>query len=168
MKKKLYSNFIPYLAICLLFFILQVKTLAVDLTSTSFIIRDPVIGAGGGYGSSSAFQLFGSEDTLFTGAGSSASFLGRYGFLYFSDSVTPTPSSSSGGGGEGAGIINPYCKIADFNCDKYVNIFDLSILLYYVERPGPAVSEYDLSNDSEVGFTDISIVFYYWDTDSDI
>lgn len=56
---------------------------AVELTSSSFIIRDPVIGAGGGYGTSASFGLFSQSDTLLTGVGTSATYIGRYGYLYF-------------------------------------------------------------------------------------
>lgn len=56
---------------------------AKDLSSTHFIIRDPVIGTGGGYSSSASFQLNSEGDTLLTGVGSSASYIGHYGFLYY-------------------------------------------------------------------------------------
>lgn len=56
---------------------------AADLTSTSFIIKDPVVGTGSGYGSSTGFQLISSGDTSLNGANSSTSFVGRYGFLYY-------------------------------------------------------------------------------------
>lgn len=57
--------------------------LAIDLTSTNFIVRDPVIGTGGGYGSSASFQAFEAGHTSFSDINSSASFKGYYGFLYF-------------------------------------------------------------------------------------
>lgn len=56
---------------------------AETLTSTNFIIKDPVIGTGGGYGSSASFQLLSEGDKVLTGAGSSTSFIGHYGFLYY-------------------------------------------------------------------------------------
>lgn len=56
---------------------------ASDLTSSSFIIRDPVIGVGGGYGTSASFGLYGSGDTITIGRGTSASFEGRAGFLWY-------------------------------------------------------------------------------------
>lgn len=56
---------------------------AEDLTSTNFIIRDPVLGTGASYGTSTNFKMFGSGDTLFTDAASSTSFIGRFGFLYY-------------------------------------------------------------------------------------
>ncbi|HSE56760.1 MAG TPA: hypothetical protein VLB02_01600 [Candidatus Paceibacterota bacterium] len=54
-----------------------------DLTGTNFIVRDPVIGAGGGYQSSGSFKLYSSQDETFTGLGSSTSFKGNFGFLYY-------------------------------------------------------------------------------------
>jgi hypothetical protein len=63
---------------------------AMDLTSTSFIIKDPIVGTGGGYGSSASFQLISAGNTLFSGVGDSASFSTRYGFLYYEDEVAQT------------------------------------------------------------------------------
>lgn len=56
---------------------------ASDMTSASFIIRDPIVGTGGGYGSSASFQAFGSGDMTSIGRSTSASFEGRYGFLWY-------------------------------------------------------------------------------------
>jgi hypothetical protein len=56
---------------------------ASDMTSTSFIIRDPLVGTGGSYGSSASFQSFGSGDMTSIGRATSASYEGRYGFLWF-------------------------------------------------------------------------------------
>lgn len=163
MKKKLYFNFL----LCFLILTLWVSIVsASELTSPSFIVRDPVIGAGGGYASSGSFNLFQSIDSLLIGVGSSATFfIGHYGFLYFEDEavvIPPPPPPGGGGGGARVGLqLN--CQIADFNCDNLVNIFDLSILLYYMDQPSPVVDLYDLSKDNKVDFVDTSIVFYYWD-----
>ncbi len=56
---------------------------ATDLSSPSFIIRDPVFGTGGGYQSSGSFKLFGTSNSMFSGFGSSLNFISNYGFLYF-------------------------------------------------------------------------------------
>lgn len=57
---------------------------ASDATSASFILRDAVIGAGGTYQSSTNFQMFSGSDAVLTGrAGTSTSFAGRFGFLYY-------------------------------------------------------------------------------------
>ncbi len=95
------------------------------------------------------------------------------GFLFCAPVCTfDTSSCTLGGGGSGGGRPNikkdlepkTGCKIADFNCDRYVNIFDLSILLYYLEHSDQNITLYDLSKNGKVNFTDISILFYYWDT----
>lgn len=54
-----------------------------DLTSTSFIIRDPLVGTGGGYGTSASFTSYLSGDLTAIGRATSASFEGRYGFLWY-------------------------------------------------------------------------------------
>lgn len=56
---------------------------ASDLTSTNFIVRDPLVGTGGSYGTSTNFASFGSGDMTMIGSGSSAGFEGRYGFLWY-------------------------------------------------------------------------------------
>ncbi len=87
-------------------------------------------------------------------------------------SVQVTPSS--GGGGivgfiaKLVEIILPplspgKCKIADFNCDRYVNVPDLSMLLYYYDKTGPNIKPFDLKRDDVINLRDISVVFHYWD-----
>lgn len=56
---------------------------ATDLTSTNFIIKDPIIGTGGGFGTSTSFKLYSTGNTLLSGVGSSATYIGHYGFLYY-------------------------------------------------------------------------------------
>jgi hypothetical protein len=68
----------------ILFFLLSVPLLfAADLTSTSFIVRDPAIGTGGNYQTSSSFKLFTSGSLNTQGPSSATSFIGRFGFLYY-------------------------------------------------------------------------------------
>ena len=77
---------------------------AIDLTSTNFIIRDPIIGTFGDYGTSASFQLISSGHTSFSDpGGTSASFQTRYGFLYYQDESRITfdiDTESGGGNGE--------------------------------------------------------------------
>ena len=56
---------------------------ATDLTSTSFIVRDPIVGTGGGYGTSASFASYISGNMTTIGKGTSASFEGRSGFLWY-------------------------------------------------------------------------------------
>ena len=161
MNRKFYINFFFCFLVFVLFFPLSAP-LAVgsDLTSTNFIVRDPVIGVGSGYGSSTSFELHASQGLTLTGVSSSASFLSHYGFLYFTD----TSSSNSGGGSSvtSGGGVSRVCRIADLNCDGSVNIMDLSILLYYSEHSGLPFAQYDLNKDGQLDLSDISILFYYW------
>ncbi len=71
-----------FLILLLSFFIFSFAE-ATDLTSTNFIIRDPVVGTGGGYGTSTNFKLYSTGNTLLSGVGSSATYIGHYGFLYY-------------------------------------------------------------------------------------
>ena len=61
---------------------------AAQMTSSSFIIQDPIVGTGGGYGSSATFQAFSAGNTLLSGVGSSATYITQYGFLYFPNPAT--------------------------------------------------------------------------------
>jgi hypothetical protein len=61
---------------------------AMDLSSSSFIVRDPVIGTFGGFGTSTDFQLVSSGNMNLSGVGSSASYQTRYGFLYYAAPAT--------------------------------------------------------------------------------
>ncbi|MEK7564313.1 MAG: hypothetical protein AAB510_01955 [Patescibacteria group bacterium] len=83
-----------FLILFLVIFLFVVKydlvVFAAELTSTNFIIRDPIVGTGGGYGSSSSFQLISAGHNILSGVGSSTSFLTRYGFLYYEDEEDPT------------------------------------------------------------------------------
>src|SRR3989344_7628030 len=83
------------------FFLLAVTARASDLTSASFIIRDPIIGTFGDYGTSASFQLISSGHTSFSDpGGTSASFQTRYGFLYYQDEsrITFDIDTAAGGG----------------------------------------------------------------------
>lgn len=72
------------LILCILVFALWVPSVfASDLSSSNFIIRDPVIGTSGGYSSSGSFTFFGAGNMNLSGFNTSATFIGRYGFLYF-------------------------------------------------------------------------------------
>lgn len=86
--------------LCVLgFFVCAPFVYSADLTSSSFIIRDPMVGTGGGFGTSSSFKLFSSGNTLGSDTGDSTSFIGRYGFLYYPYATAPvlstTPAASS-------------------------------------------------------------------------
>lgn len=54
------------------------------------------------------------------------------------------------------------CPVADFNCDGRVNIKDLSILLYFWDKPYQQVHFYDLNQDGKIDIRDVSILLYYW------
>ncbi len=79
---------------------------ATDLSSTNFIVRDPVSAGGGGLSTSSNFQLWSSFSQNASGKSTSASNELRAGFLYFSDatpSPTPPPPAPPPPAGTGSG-----------------------------------------------------------------
>lgn len=71
---------------------------ATDLTSSNFIIRDPLVGTGGSFGTSTNFKAFGSGDMTNIGRGTSTNFEGRDGFLWYpyvtQGTFTATPNGS--------------------------------------------------------------------------
>ncbi len=88
----------------------------------------------------------------------------------------PTPPSSghgSGGGGSLGGVLTYYLppyflpppnfqqRRADLNNDGKVDIVDLSIMLFWYNKPNPP-PKIDLSSDGKVDLVDISIMLYYW------
>lgn len=82
--KKQSTIFNKVLGVAFLLLIVYVPFVyATDLTSTNFIVRDPLVGTGGSYGTSTNFASFGSGDMTMIGRGTSASFEGRYGFLWY-------------------------------------------------------------------------------------
>ncbi|MFA7286090.1 MAG: fibronectin type III domain-containing protein [Patescibacteria group bacterium] len=62
--------------------------LGIDYSSTSFILRDPVVSVGGGYSSSSSFQYTSVLGQTVIGESTAASTIGRFGFLYFPSFIT--------------------------------------------------------------------------------
>jgi hypothetical protein len=67
----------------LLLMIVKSAVYADTMTSANFIVKDPVVGTGGSFGSSASFKAFGSGDITNIGRGTSASFEGREGFLWY-------------------------------------------------------------------------------------
>jgi hypothetical protein len=170
---------ITNVALVTLVFVMSVFSISLvsadDYTSSSFILRDPVISAEGGESSSTTFQYISSGGQLAPGESLSSSFIYRAGFLYFpAGSVVVNPGGGGGGGGGGGsssgGSIIPgqypvinQCNSAlltDLNCDNKVDIVDLSIFLYYADRT--YIARYDFNQDGKINLVDISILLYYW------
>ncbi len=96
--------------IILIFCAWSTIVLAKDLTSTDFIVRDPVVGTGGGYQTSASFQMYGAGNMNVSGKiGNSSSFQGRAGVLQYpavtsgvlsasvsGSTITPTWTASAG------------------------------------------------------------------------
>ncbi len=112
-------------------------------------------------------------------------------FIATSSETFATPvSSGSGGGGSGGGgggggassgngpVINyipplnkevkECTRIADLNCDSYVDLIDFSIMYYWYEKDNPP-ERVDLRPDGEINIFDFSVMAYYWsEKDSEI
>ena len=140
-------------------------------TSTSFKIETGVIDVGGSQATSSGFNLRTSLGQPGTGISTSTSFLLRGGFLNFplivvvAPVATSAPSGTSNlsvGGGPGPEEILRALVKCDLNSDTRCNIIDLSIMLFYYDRTGAAISRYDLNGNGRIDFPDISIIMYYW------
>ena len=71
---------------------------AEDYSSSSFIVRDPVINIAATQASSSSFQFYSSAGQLAPGESSSANFSYKAGFLYFATATTPVISATAGNG----------------------------------------------------------------------
>ena len=84
-----------HLLILLCLFCFPLSVHAEDLTSSSFIVRDPVINTGAEFSLSAIFQMFSGGDTV-TGAGSSDNFIDRLGFLYFPFATRASVNASPG------------------------------------------------------------------------
>lgn len=161
------------LAIILLFPLLAGAT---DFTSTSFIVKDPVIEGLGGYSSSTSFRLWGTIPFIEPRTNTSTTFINLPGFLNFSDAAATSATSTPAGGGGGGGGIAPevlpkpvkpkpsdrIISRLDCNGDKRINLVDLSCLLYYADKTGPIIEPYDFNSDSVVDLIDVSILLYYW------
>lgn len=55
--------------------------------------------------------------------------------------------------------LPPPCPDIDFNCDGRVNLQDLSIMLFYWDKPQ---RPYDINGDGRIDLQDVSILLYYW------
>lgn len=112
MKKK-YHSLSVYIVLFLWFltgWFLRIPAQAADLTSTNFIIRDPIIQGGGGYGSSASFQLFSATAQMNLGESSTTTNQEQSGFMYFTgENTSPSSNGSSGSSGASAGSsgLNP-------------------------------------------------------------
>ena len=140
---------------------------ATDFSSSNFIVRDPVSAGGGGFATSSSFQLWSSFSQNAPGKSTSASNELQAGFLYFvgaSSSEPPPPppgggGGSSGGGGSGSvttpipppppgiipGIIPPLLSI----------IFGDQIPPLCIQ---PGINRSDFNCDGDVDLRDLSIL----------
>lgn len=84
----------------------------------------------------------------------------------------PPPSITPPSGGGGGEVFLPLIRLSkklppgqaacDFQGDGKCNVIDLSILLYFMDKPIQISGRYDLNGDGKIDLKDISILFYYW------
>jgi len=146
---------------------------AEDLTSTNFILRDPVITISGGESSSNNFEYISDGGQTALGESSSSNFTYKGGFLYFSSTSSNSSNQQQDGSGGNRYIsyflpqsfLPPPSFIpsnADLNLDGKIDIVDLSILLFYFDNKGLVPEKYDLNLDGKIDIVDISILLFYW------
>jgi hypothetical protein len=163
-RKYFFKKFLGYLALLFVSVLFSAASLrAMDITSTNFIIRDPIVGTGGGYGSSSNFELISAGNTTLSGVGTSTSFQTRYGFLYYSatstlstitfdidtatsDTETSTPYSvalgtlTTGSVTRSNGSVNSIWVDLDTNATSGAVVTVASALLKSASVPGDTIS----------------------------
>ena len=71
---------------------------AEEYSSSSFILRDPVITIEGGRATSGSFEFFSSSGQVSQGQNTSTNFISRSGFLYFPQATSPIVTATSGNG----------------------------------------------------------------------
>ncbi len=96
MKKGVLLILQAVFCLSLVVFVLGGNALAVDYTSSNFIVRDPVISPGSGYASSGSFQYFMNIGQTVIGESSAGGFIERSGFLYYSVVSNPVVSGTDG------------------------------------------------------------------------
>ncbi len=122
-------------------YLLSPFAFATDLTSTNFIVKDPIVGTGGGYSSSGSFKLFGGGDTTLTGYNNSLSFIGKYGFFYYpyatAGTLVATPSGmdvnltwGATSAGQGFSVSGYNTGIANVSGGPYTYTSVGNVLLY--------------------------------------
>lgn len=67
-----------------------------EFTSTGYKVLEPIMDAGGGYGSSTSFKLFGTISQISIGTSTAASFNLNAGFLFFPFASSPVVSATAG------------------------------------------------------------------------
>jgi len=155
-----------------------------DGTSTSFGLRASVSQIAIGISSSTTFGLragflFFPAPTATTsspGGGSSGGGAGAGGagggggggtgvpgYVLGLPTSTPFAGSTSSFQFPGETPFLSVCPLrGDFNCSGEVGFADLSIMLFYFNKPGTLALAYDLNGDGRLDAADISILFYYW------
>ena len=84
--------------ILILFSVLVPLAQATDLTSSNFIVREPVNLIGGGRSTSNSFQLISSVGQLIGGQNASSAFIVRSGVLYYPSASSPILAATAGNG----------------------------------------------------------------------
>jgi len=181
--------FLKKFALFLIFFSLFAfySARAETLSSTNFQIKDPVIGTGGGYGSSASFKLLSEGDKVLTGVGSSISFIGHYGFLYY-PFVTSAVLSANANGSDGdltwtASSAGQGWGVGGYNVGKasvsggpytYTNVGNVLLYTYDNMAPGDycfVVQTYDalgyvIATSNEVCITILPTIVFDLDTEA--
>ncbi|TSC89045.1 MAG: hypothetical protein G01um10143_426 [Parcubacteria group bacterium Gr01-1014_3] len=161
-----------------------------EFTSENFKVLEPVINPGG-YSTSDNYQLIGTITQIGIGRSTADNFEVQGGFLYY-----PAPSAAAvaaetvsevggnvGGGGPILAIFQKFLQktvprgsVGDLNADGHVNLTDVSIVLYFWEKPiqkpnfvaqlasiiGLGRPSPDINKDSKIDIVDLSLLLSKW------
>lgn len=137
---------------------------ATDFSSSNFIVRDPVLSGGGGFATSSSFQLWSAFSQPAIGTSTATNFELQGGFFYFSSTTAastappppPPPPPDPGGGGP---ISPPVAPPPPGTPPPFFG----SLISLLTGEPAPILcpdgKRSDLNCDGEVNLKDLSILF---------
>lgn len=86
------------IAILLLFGAFFSHALAIDFSSSNFIVRDPITSTGGGRSTAGSFEVFSGSGSITTGEIIASGFVLRSGFFYFPVATSPVVIAVPGDG----------------------------------------------------------------------
>ena len=172
---------------------------AADFSSDNFTVKDSVMSPGAGYSTSDNFRLWSNVGQPAIGTSTATSFTLRSGFLYFpapSVGEAPAPVPTLTGSfidvvrkifltpeeltEKPKKLVSEAITRVDLTNDGLIDMVDLSVLLYYYEKPPSFLAKFgfdgtgydltrrvsknnpDFNRDAVVDLVDLSVLLSYW------